>query len=51
VGLVGLIHPKDNAKENYTRIPARVACGVGCDVMVGRGLSIVSRTLGSRHAS
>ena len=46
-----MIHPKDNAIENCTRIPAKFAPGVGCNVVVGRGLSIVSRTLRLRHAS
>ena len=49
--LVGLIHPKDHAIENYTRISDKFASGVGCDVMVCRGLSIVSRTFSLRHAS
>ena len=48
---VGLIHPKDHAIENYTRISDKFASGVGCGVMVGRGLSIVSRALSLRHTT
>jgi hypothetical protein len=48
---VGMSLPKDNTIENYTRISAKFASGVGWGVMVGRGLSIMSRTLRLRHAS
>ena len=48
---VGLIHPKDNAIENDTRISDKFASGVGCDVMFGLCLSIVARALSLRDDS
>jgi hypothetical protein len=37
--------------ENYGGLAGKLASGVGCDVVVGHSLSIVSRALSLRYAS
>jgi pimeloyl-ACP methyl ester carboxylesterase len=50
-GFGGTPPPEDITMENYGGLAGKLASGVGCDVVVGHSLSIVSRALSLRYAS